>query len=150
MIPRTSFANLCKEVLHDTPKLRSQPGPAIFCTDFRMSAEALAALQQMTEEIVTLFLSLANKAAIHAKRVTVTPRDMYFVKDFIQTLDPAHPLCQVNREPPQPAPARIPAKKIGKPKKIGKKGKEPVGRKKGQGKEPIRRKKGQAVTKRKQ
>lgn len=57
-----------------------------------MTAEALAAFQQVSESVLVLFFKLCNKAAIHAKRMTVMPLDATFVKEFINIVDPTNPI----------------------------------------------------------
>lgn len=83
LIPRRPFIRLCREVLDNHGR-----------KDLKVSASAFAAMQQVGEAIVVLFFELCNKAAIHAKRVTVMPRDSTFVKDFIRTIDPTNPIGQ--------------------------------------------------------
>jgi histone H3/H4 len=93
LIPRTAFARLCVELL-------SYYGVG---SRFKMTASAFAAVQQLSEEVLVLFFELCNKAAIHAKRVTVMPRDAQFVKDFIKTVDPTNPIGDAQPVKPRPA-----------------------------------------------
>ena len=44
------------------------------------AARALAAVQEATESYVVSTLSDANLAALHAKRVTVMPRDLHLAR----------------------------------------------------------------------
>ncbi|KAK9764741.1 histone H3.1 [Basidiobolus ranarum] len=51
-----------------------------FKTDLRFQGSAIAALQEATEaHLVTLFED-TNLAAIHAKRVTIQPKDIYLAR----------------------------------------------------------------------
>ena len=54
--------------------------------DFKHSlhfmSSALCALQYISEEFLINLLSKANLAAIHAKRVTIQPKDIKLVKDI--------------------------------------------------------------------
>lgn len=47
-----------------------------FRPDIRMQANALAALQESTEAYMVSLLEDTNLCAIHARRVTIMPRDM--------------------------------------------------------------------------
>jgi histone H3/H4 len=81
LIPRLPFIRICRELLD---KYSTRP--------MKVSASAFAALQQVSEAVLVLYFELCNKASIHAKRVTVMPRDSAFVKDFIRTVDPTNPI----------------------------------------------------------
>ena len=48
--------------------------------DLRWQSSAVQMLQEATEKLAVEILELANYAAIHAKRVTVQPKDMYLVQ----------------------------------------------------------------------
>ncbi|XP_005810061.1 histone H3-like centromeric protein A [Xiphophorus maculatus] len=69
LIRKTSFARLVREVCQ---------GYSI--TAFRWQVYALMALQEAAEAFLVLLLSDANLCAIHAKRVTVFPRDIQLAK----------------------------------------------------------------------
>ena len=71
LIPKTSFKNLTKEILQTL----SADG-----SNFRIAGGALEALQYAGEKYLTVMFENANLAAIHAKRVTVMPKDMHLVK----------------------------------------------------------------------
>ena len=43
-------------------------------------------MEQVVEDILFLYFELYNKAAIHAKRVTVIPRDSAFVREFVEMI----------------------------------------------------------------
>ena len=83
LIPRSAFVRLCREILFQVHPLG---------TTTRMTASAFAALQQVSESIIVMFFELCNKAAIHAKRKTVMPKDATFVRDFIKAVDPTNPI----------------------------------------------------------
>lgn len=46
------------------------------CADFRWTRNALVALQEATENYMIALLENANYCAIHAKRVTIMPKDI--------------------------------------------------------------------------
>ena len=46
----------------------------------------------MSESVIVFFFELCNKAAIHAKWVTVMPHDAIFVKDFMRIVDLTNPI----------------------------------------------------------
>ncbi|KAF1946553.1 histone-fold-containing protein, partial [Clathrospora elynae] len=63
----TPFRRLCREVAQDG------------CgdnTDHRWRPQALDALQNGAEDFLVSILSASNVAAIHARRVTIQPKDM--------------------------------------------------------------------------
>ena len=66
-IPRLSFQRLVKEIITDlNPELRCQ-------------SAALGALQEATEAYIIGLFEDTQLAAIHAKRITIMPKDMEFV-----------------------------------------------------------------------
>lgn len=50
-----------------------------FETDLRFQSASIGALQEATEYFLVDVLQDANLAAIHAKRVTIFPKDIHFV-----------------------------------------------------------------------
>ncbi|MED6278317.1 hypothetical protein CHARACLAT_022512 [Characodon lateralis] len=69
LIRKTSFARLVREVCQS------------FSTSYlRWQVVALMALQEAAEAFLVLLLSDANLCAIHAKRVTVFPRDIQLAR----------------------------------------------------------------------
>ncbi|KAA3681071.1 uncharacterized protein DEA37_0005883 [Paragonimus westermani] len=50
--------------------------------DFRIQAVAILALQEATEAFIVCLMEAAQKCAIHAKRVTITPKDIRLVTDL--------------------------------------------------------------------
>lgn len=54
----------------------------------RFSVGALAALQEMTESSLVFMFEMSNRLAIHARRVTVMPRDMHLFREFVDALQP--------------------------------------------------------------
>jgi histone H3/H4 len=50
------------------------------CTDFRFTSAAIAALHVAAEDHAVRTFEMSNLAAIHAKRVTIQPKDMQFVR----------------------------------------------------------------------
>ena len=64
LLRRSPFQRLVREVASD------------FKTDLRMASGALGALQEATEAYMVGLFEDANLAALHAKRVTIMPRDL--------------------------------------------------------------------------
>ena len=50
------------------------------CTDFKFTSAAIAALHVAAEDHAVRTFEMSNLAAIHAKRVTIQPKDMQFVR----------------------------------------------------------------------
>ena len=72
MIRKAPFARLCKEVLQE------------YNNEMRMAAVALEAIQDAAEQYLTSIFEDSNLAAIHAKRVTIMPKDMQLVRRLRQ------------------------------------------------------------------
>ena len=51
-----------------------------FMSDLRMNSHALAAIQEASEAYLTNLFEDANLCAIHAKRVTIMPKDMQLAR----------------------------------------------------------------------
>jgi histone H3/H4 len=68
IIPKAPFTRLCKEVVYD-----QKP-------HFRIQATAVQALHESSEQYLTGLFEDCNLTAIHAKRVTIMPRDMQLVE----------------------------------------------------------------------
>ena len=51
-----------------------------FKSDLRWQAEAIKALREASERLIVEMMELANCAAIHAKRVTIMPKDLHLVQ----------------------------------------------------------------------
>ncbi|CAD6892572.1 unnamed protein product [Tilletia caries] len=64
LIRKLPFQRLVKEIAQD------------FKTDLRFQSAAIGALQEASEAYLVSLFSDMNLAAIHAKRVTVMPKDM--------------------------------------------------------------------------
>ncbi|KAK7005583.1 telomeric heterochromatin assembly [Halocaridina rubra] len=64
LLPRLPFSRVVREIMGD-----------LGC-NYRIQALALMALQEASEHFVVTLLELANLCAIHAKRVTVYPKDI--------------------------------------------------------------------------
>jgi histone H3/H4 len=54
----------------------------------RFSVGALAALQETTESSLVFMFEMSNQLAIHARRVTVMPRDVQLFREFVDALQP--------------------------------------------------------------
>lgn len=68
LIPRAPFGMLVREIAQD------------FKTDLRFQKEALLALQEAGEMFVITLMEMTNLCAIHAKRVTIMPKDMQLAR----------------------------------------------------------------------
>jgi len=55
---------------------------------YRWKLSALQVLQYAVESYLTALLEDTNKAAVHAKRVTIRPEDMRLVRDLRGTVNP--------------------------------------------------------------
>lgn len=64
LIPLLAFQRLVREISQDCK------------TDLRFQSAALAALQEAAEAYLVGTFELANSCAIHARRVTIMPRDI--------------------------------------------------------------------------
>jgi Core histone H2A/H2B/H3/H4 len=58
----------------------------------RFSVEALAALQETTEASLVFMFEMSNRLAVHAKRVTVMPKDVQLFREFVDALQPENHL----------------------------------------------------------
>ena len=58
---------------------------------YRMETQGLLALQEATETLLTAMMEECNVAAIHAKRVTIMPKDQHLVSRLSGTW------AQINR-----------------------------------------------------
>nr|AOF43158.1 histone CENP-A [Hydractinia echinata] len=70
LIPKLSFCRLVKETINKSA----------YRQDFRIQSKALEALQEAAEAFLIRFLEDTNLCAIHARRVTIFPKDMNLVK----------------------------------------------------------------------
>lgn len=71
LIRKLPFSRLVREITLDlTP--RHEP--------FRWTAEALLALQEATEDVIVHLFEDCNLCAIHAKRVTIQPKDLQLAR----------------------------------------------------------------------
>lgn len=68
LIPAAPFIRLVKEISHD------------YMVDCRFAADAIKALQESAEAYLVGLFEDSQLAALHAKRVTVMPTDMKFVR----------------------------------------------------------------------
>lgn len=68
MIRKLPFQRLVREITHD------------FKTDIRWQSVALMALQEASEAFLVGLFEDTNLCAIHAKRVTIMPKDMQLAK----------------------------------------------------------------------
>jgi histone H3 len=69
LIRKLPFARLAREITNNVA-----PEP------FRWTAEGLLALQEATEDFLVHLLEDCNLCAIHAKRVTIMPKDMQLAR----------------------------------------------------------------------
>jgi len=68
LIRKGPFAKLVREVAQD------------FKTDLRFQSHAIMALQEASEAYLTALFEDTNLCAIHARRVTIMPRDMQLAR----------------------------------------------------------------------
>ncbi|KAH7306176.1 hypothetical protein KP509_22G000400 [Ceratopteris richardii] len=67
LIPRSSFARVVKEEIQ------------CYCAVLHIQGIAIEALQEVVEAYLILMLEDSNLCAIHAKRVTIQPKDLQLV-----------------------------------------------------------------------
>jgi histone H3 len=68
LIPKAPFSKLVKELAND------------YKTDLRFTKVAMEAIHEAAEMYLVSLFEMANLAAIHAKRVTIKPTDIIFVR----------------------------------------------------------------------
>lgn len=73
LIPKAAFSRLVREITQDIPGPHKQK---LHATSFRYQASAIEALQHAIEAMIVDLFDDANLCAIHAKRVTLWPRDI--------------------------------------------------------------------------
>ena len=74
LIKRSSFQNLIREISQEYRVCPACPGtPSI---QVRFQSTAIAALQEAAENFIVGLFGDVNLLAVHAKRVTVMPRDI--------------------------------------------------------------------------
>ncbi|EPB70912.1 core histone H2A/H2B/H3/H4 [Ancylostoma ceylanicum] len=69
LVPKLAFQRVVREVVAD-----------LYGPTYRFTAEALCALQEISEAFLVRLFDDANTCAIHAKRVTLMPRDIHLVR----------------------------------------------------------------------
>ena len=69
LIRKLSFSRLVREITNNVA-----PEP------YRWTAEGLLAIQEATEDMIVHLLEDCNLCAIHAKRVTIMPKDMQLAR----------------------------------------------------------------------
>ena len=74
LVFRLPFQRLVREIVQDMAGLNGIVG------NIRMESLALLALQEAAETYLTVLFEEANLCAIHAKRVTIMPRDIKLVR----------------------------------------------------------------------
>jgi len=104
IIPKRAFNRVVREVLTDALQASRGSGPFARDESLRIEADALVALQTMSEHIIVMVMEMwyvfaefnanitSQKLAIHAKRTTVMPRDMHCLLDLWSTIDPTSPI----------------------------------------------------------
>mmetsp|Transcript_3020 Transcript_3020/g.8815 ORF Transcript_3020/g.8815 Transcript_3020/m.8815 type:complete len:117 (-) Transcript_3020:252-602(-) len=78
-VPKALSMQFCVQGTHDNGPADTSCTCSIvlqFDTDLRWRVAAMAAIQEATEQYMIQLLSEANLAAIHAKRVTIFPKDL--------------------------------------------------------------------------
>lgn len=69
LIPRQSFLRILRSIITDN-----------FNRDIRISKDAVDALHSSTEDYLTEVMGTSYKASLHAKRVTLMPKDLALVR----------------------------------------------------------------------
>ena len=83
LIRKAPFQRLVREIMEDLPRRYSRlPNYGQVQSDppDRWQSTALLALQEAAEAFMIGFFEDTNECAIHAKRVTIMPKDMHLVK----------------------------------------------------------------------
>lgn len=71
LIPRQAIRRLCREIFLD------------FRRDIRCKPEAFEAMQAASEDYIVELMKYANTCAIHAKRVTIMPKDLKLAYELL-------------------------------------------------------------------
>lgn len=69
LIRKLPFARLCREICN-----------TVSAEPYRWTAESLLALQEAVEDFIVHLFEDSNLCAIHAKRVTIMPKDMQLAR----------------------------------------------------------------------
>ena len=80
LIRKAPFARVVREICMDNTVCS-------WGAEIRWQANALIALQEASEAYLVNLLSNANLAAIHAKRVTIQPKDIHIVRRITEEVD---------------------------------------------------------------
>jgi histone H3 len=83
MISRMLFGRLVREILQEYERTSSEP--------YRIQAAALEALQSASESYLAAIFEMTNLAAIHARRVTVMPKDFTVTNQIWKGLPGPYP-----------------------------------------------------------
>ncbi|KAK5996642.1 Histone H3.3-like type 2 [Cladobotryum mycophilum] len=83
LLRKTPFYRLCREIAMEV----GDGGK-------RFQPSALGALQEAAEHFLTQYFSTLQLCAIHAKRVTIMPKDSQFLKQLLGVLGINHPLTE--------------------------------------------------------
>ena len=73
LFSKKPFSELCREILQQLER-----------NVHRFTKDALAALQEATEAFLVIIFEQAQAAAIHAKRVTLMPADIQFIRYILK------------------------------------------------------------------
>lgn len=74
LIRKLPFQRLVREIVQDMKNVRGGP------VDYRFQSTALLALQEASEAYLVALFEDTNLCAIHAKRVTIQPRDIQLAR----------------------------------------------------------------------
>ena len=82
LIPKLSFSRLTREIVQDTlgNKAHKKMVGKKLEKPTRVTSTMLMAAQEATESYITGYMQDANLAALHAKRVTINPKDLGLVE----------------------------------------------------------------------
>ena len=80
LINRAPFQRLVREILNDIYESQAR------VADFRWQASAIEAMQEASEDYLVGLFEDTNLCAIHAKRVTIMPKDMNLARRLRQDM----------------------------------------------------------------
>ncbi|GMR30457.1 hypothetical protein PMAYCL1PPCAC_33474, partial [Pristionchus mayeri] len=80
LIPRAPFRRLVRTIMERQHLKNLKHGEASSAEPYRIQSSAVDALQEAAEAYLVLMFEDANLAAIHAKRVTIMPKDLYLIR----------------------------------------------------------------------
>ena len=80
LLLQAPFARLVREICQDLEEDRRAMSPNHFNVEWRFQSSTILALQEACEAHLVGFFEDTNLLAIHAKRVTIMPKDMQLAR----------------------------------------------------------------------